>query len=118
MSLIDRAFLEMVLSEYVKLDPRDGKSGAFAQLNDDVDVDLWAEDSYLVGLVLSFLKGNLPNDNCIKLNRSIDHRLSKYLDNAPPEIAMQVMAFRNYRIKMRQLANALSKASGLQIVDA
>ena len=46
------ARLKASFEQYVLLDPR-SDSGA---LDSDLDVDLWAEDTYLAGLVTSYLK--------------------------------------------------------------
>jgi len=83
-------------------------------LLEDVDIDLYEEDSYLAGLVETFLiKGNIGITE-IQIDYSIDNRLDQAIENS----LIRQEEYRKiikYRKKMLELASALSRASGIPI---
>jgi hypothetical protein len=87
-------------------------------LDDDIIPDIAEEDSYLAGLVTSFLqRGNIDKVPTIVINSSIDYRLSTA--TAKSEIACKFLEeFREYRALMLKTANLLSEKSGKPIVNS
>lgn len=94
----------------------------FGSLKTDVeeaDIDLFEEDSYLVGLASSFLgrrrlgHGRMKVD-VIVINHTIDERLerAKLASEQDREILDQ---FKKYRESMLNLAHALGRATGVPV---
>ena len=102
--------LQELFDQYVLLDPRPWPES----LDNDVDADLWAEDTYLVGLVSSYLKsGRLSVDESV-LDESIDSMLSHLVSTTGP-MRRDMERFVRYRAKMQELAEALSAATGIPL---
>ena len=79
------------------------------------DVDLYEEDSYLAGLVSTFLSRGGLSVETIELDMTIDARLRGASGKGPN--AKTLESFRTYRMKMRELANLLSIASGIRLAS-
>ena len=80
----------------------------------EIDIDLFAEDSYLAGMVSSFLAGDPVREGFIPLNASIDEELEKI--EAPPGAETVLERLKEYRNKLKDLASALSHAADVPIV--
>jgi hypothetical protein len=88
--------------------------GKYVALLDGADVDMYGDDTYLIGLVESFIQTGRVNEAFIDLDTSIDRRL----ENAAPQsdgARSTLDAFRSFRRRMVELARALSQASGVPI---
>ena len=82
----------------------------------EADVELFAEDSHLAGLVENFLTTGRLVDESIRLATGIDSALAHAIaltDDARDRLA----AFRHYRSAMRNLATLLAAVSGVPMVD-
>jgi hypothetical protein len=116
MGLANNQEVLRILDEYIKLDPRRYGSTRFEEIGSDVDVDLWVEDSYLVGLTQKYLSGRKLKIKNIKIDGTIDARLAEVARNAKAEQADHIYRYVNYRARMLELAQALSAAVGVSIV--
>jgi hypothetical protein len=77
------------------------------------DVDLFEEDSYLAGLVSTFLATDSVPVDAIVLKSSIDEALAAA--EVLPGAEEVIERFKDYREKMRELALLLSRASGIPL---
>lgn len=82
---------------------------------DDFDVDLYYEEDELSGLVDCYLSRRVPSQSRIILDQSIDRRIARAEAALPgdPTIA----AFAHFRRQTRVLAEILSRAAQMPIVD-
>lgn len=104
--------LRILFIEFKRL-PFPRMEGGDILLN-DADIDLFEEDSYLAGLVDSFLATGHIESKEIIIDSSIDERI----DQAVISYEKHKDAFnyfREYRKKMLELAKMLSEASGVLI---
>lgn len=78
------------------------------------DVDLWEEDSYLAGLVDTFIARRRIEVTALRLDRTIDARLhqARAYAKSPALIEQWI----GYRRLMLELAEALSWAASVPIV--
>lgn len=81
----------------------------------DFDVDLYYEEAEVAGLASTFLQGGPADQDAILLDPSIDERLAAAARALPgdPDIA----EFAAYRAMVRGLAVALSRVSGMPILE-
>ncbi len=86
---------------------------AIAELQ-DADVDLSEEDSYLAGLVMTYINSGHIDVRSITIDPTIDKRLegAKLASKTDP---MTLQAFADYRERMLELAHALERATGVPI---
>jgi hypothetical protein len=83
----------------------------------DMDVDFYEEDAYLAGLASSFLKrGTLTQVSEIRLRKSIDRSIDE-VKAETPSAKEALKKIKAYRAKMIELAELVSRASGIPIVD-
>ena len=111
MTLRDK--LTRCFREYMDLEvPR---SGGTVDLR-EADVDLFAEDAYLVGIATSFLERGRVTVDEIWLDPTVDLRLREAMaqDQASRDV---ITRFIEYRRKMRELAEFLSQATGLPLLE-
>lgn len=82
----------------------------------DADVDLFEEDAYIFGLADAALTGRQTSEKSIRLDKSIDERLTAALKRAEPTIAI-AERFKVYRASVIRLAQLASKILKLPIVE-
>jgi len=103
--------LAQLFQEYKSL-PLPRTNGKFDP--QEANVDLYIADSYIAGLVDTFLCCKKISQRSIVLDSSIDSRLDNYFPASPEEVAI-IAAFKAYRTKMVELALALSQISGVPV---
>lgn len=102
--------LSQTFIRYMSLpSPRGGKF-----IGNDVDVDLYQEDYYILGLVDTFMESGSMERESIVLHSSIDRILRDYDAVSESENTI-VSKFVSYRRHMVELAQALSLASNTPI---
>ncbi len=107
--------LARLFEEYRSL-PMPKAGYAIAELQ-DADVDLSEEDSYLAGLVMTYINSGHIDVRSITIDPTdptIDKRLegAKLASKTDP---MTLQAFADYRERMLELAHALERATGVPI---
>ncbi len=104
--------LARLFEEYKSL-PMPKAGYAIAELQ-DADVDLSEEDSYLAGLVMTYINSGHIDVRSITIDPTIDERLGRAkLASGIDRITLQ--AFADYRERMLELAHALERATGVPI---
>lgn len=78
------------------------------------DVDLWEEESYLTGLVDTFISRGRIEVTSLRLDRTIDGRLHQARAHAKSRSLIE--RWIQYRRLMLELAEALSRAASVPIV--
>lgn len=91
-----------------------GEYGGFIEMLQNRIKD---EDAYVAGLAGSFLTDGELRVPCIELDLSLDEKIKKGIQEAPPMCVRALKGFREYRAWITDLAEELSKASGLEIKD-
>lgn len=82
----------------------------------EADIDLYEEDTFLAGLVDSFLARRRVHGASFSLDSSIDRRIERAAPTTPNGLAVKAQ-FLQYRAAMRGLAAMLESASGLPIKE-
>lgn len=80
----------------------------------DADIDMFEEDTYLFGIVSSYLATGYLKDEAILIDESIDFRIGQACEELEC-CSTLVMSFQEYRQRMVSLAKALSVSSGIPI---
>jgi len=105
--------LVRLFSEYKTLKiPRGGITAVGLS---ELDVDLFEEDSYLAGLVDTYLRRGRLDLYAIQIDRTIDERLERAARLASGVDERYIRALNDYRSKMLELAYALECASGVSV---
>jgi hypothetical protein len=107
--------LQQAFETLQTMDPRGPGSRLDFGDDFDADIDMWAEDSYLAGLVTQFLRKSEISVKEICINRHIDERFRALLDESSSAERVRIERFIRYREKMLELARLLSDAANVPL---